>query len=360
MVLDLEPHAAAPAGLVARIEPFGHHSLEAGLRARVEHRLAGAFLVWRRLPRLSAQLQLREQPPALRIRLLEQASAFVPEQVEDHVDHRDYVHLPADLRLRRQSHALLDLLEAGPALLVERHDLAVEDDLARSERAAHRMHLGIARRDLLTGPAHQPHAPSIDVRNPANAVPLELEAPTVVGGGKAGRNAGHHRLDTLRDRLAIRILRRIHPVDHPVVAASLKKDVSAFQPLAMEFDHDLTVSPFDSLVSARVPDGDRPAPVLALWDLTRELEVLERVVFHVHGQVVLFRVGWNAFRHCPRHTYPILLQPQVPVQATCVMLLDDKAQRFPRGPGNLRTRFGRALEIPLGLVLGELAPRHAF
>src|SRR5712692_10621363 len=184
----------------------------------------------------------------------------MPEQVVDHVDHRDQVHLPADLRLRRQSHALLDLLEARPAFLVERHDLAIQDHLARSDRAAHRVHLRIARRDLITRPAHQPHAAPIDIRKPANAVPLELEAPNVVGGGEPGCEVGHHRLDALRHRLAIRILRRIHPMDHPVVASRLKKDVPAFQPLALEFDHDLTIRPLDGLVRPRVPDGHRTPP----------------------------------------------------------------------------------------------------
>ena len=284
----------------------------------------------------------------------------MPEQVIDHVDHGDQAHLPSDLRLRGQPHALLDLLEAWPAFLVERHDLAVQDDLARSERAAHRTHLGIARRDLLTRPAHQPHAASIHIRDAANAVPLELEPPTVVGRGKAGCQVGHHRVDALRHRLAIRILRRIHPVDHPVVAARLKEDVFACQPLAVEFDHDLALGPFDGLVGARVPDGDSPAAVLALWDLARELEVLERVVLHVDGEVILFGIGRDALGHSPGHAYPVLLQPQVPVQSPRVMLLDDKAQRLPLSPGNLRPRLGRALEIPLGLVLSELAPGHAF
>src|SRR5439155_10130485 len=119
------------------------------------------------------------------VRLVEEAPAFMPEQVVDHVDHGDDVHLPADLGLRRQSHPLLDLLEAWPAFLVERDDLAVQDHLARAERAAHRTHLGIARRDLLTRPAHQPHAASIYIRDAAHAVPLELEPPTVLRRGKA-------------------------------------------------------------------------------------------------------------------------------------------------------------------------------
>src|SRR5947209_6775624 len=49
-VLDLQPRAAAPPWLIARVELLGHDAFEARLGARVLHRLAAAHLVWRSLP----------------------------------------------------------------------------------------------------------------------------------------------------------------------------------------------------------------------------------------------------------------------------------------------------------------------
>src|SRR5438045_6924100 len=52
-VLDLQPRAAAPSWLVARVELLGHDAFEPGLGARVLHRLAPVNLVSRRLPCLA-------------------------------------------------------------------------------------------------------------------------------------------------------------------------------------------------------------------------------------------------------------------------------------------------------------------
>src|SRR5207253_3412291 len=199
--------------------------------------------------------------------------AVLPEHVEDHVAHSHRLHLPPHLVLGRKSHALLDLLEARPSVLIQGHDLAVQDHLARPEGAAHGMDLGISPGDVLTRPADEPDATTVDIRQRSDAVPLELEAPRSVRSGDPGRRLGHHRLDPPGHGLALRILRWIHPVDHPVVAAGLEKDVAALQPLALELDHHLTVSPLDGLVGARVPDRDSAPAVLALRDLAGELEV---------------------------------------------------------------------------------------
>ena len=43
---------------------------------------------------------------------------------------------PADLRIAGQVHPLLEALEARPAATVERHDLTVQDRVARAELAA--------------------------------------------------------------------------------------------------------------------------------------------------------------------------------------------------------------------------------
>src|SRR5579859_2053315 len=146
-VLDLQPRPAAPAGLITRVESFGHDPFKPGLRARLEHRLPTALCVRRRLPGRAGELQLFQLPPAVRITQIHKRVPVQPHQVVDHVGHRHELHLGAHLGFGRQAHALLDLLEAWPALLVERHHLAVEDDLARPDGSPHRMHLRIPRRD---------------------------------------------------------------------------------------------------------------------------------------------------------------------------------------------------------------------
>ena len=57
---------------------------------------------------------------------------------------------------------------------------------------------------------------------------------------------------------------------------------------------------FSGLVGAAVPDRHRPRAVLALRDLTLELEVLERVVLGVHREPVLVGVCRDSARAAPR------------------------------------------------------------
>src|SRR5690348_6613375 len=128
VVLDLLPRAGSLALLVLRVQPLGHDSFEARLRARVLHRLPATALVRRRLPRRPGQLELAQRSAPFRIWLLHQRVPVLPHHVEEHVGDRHLLHLAADLVLCRQADPLLDLLEARPALRVEGHDLAVEDD----------------------------------------------------------------------------------------------------------------------------------------------------------------------------------------------------------------------------------------
>ena len=216
------------------------------------------------------------------------------------------------------------------------------------------MDLGVPRRDFLTGPALQPHAPALDVREGADAVPLELEAPCVVRRRESGREPGHHRNDLVGHRLALRILRRIHAVDHPVLAVGLKEHVAALQALAVEDDHHLPVRPLLDVVGAFVPDQDLARAVVALGDLAMKVDVVERVVLDVDREVVLLRVGRHPFRDRPGDQHAVLLKAEVPVQAPGVVLLNDKAWRPGCFPGHPAARFRGLLEIPFRFVLGQL------
>src|SRR5439155_6466674 len=98
---------------------------------------------------------------------------------------------------------------------------AVEDHLVRPYGTTHGMDLGVARCDALPGPALQPHDAALDERDGADAVPLEFEAPRVIGCRQLVDQLGEHGLDLLGHRLAARILRRIHAVDHPIFSPRL-------------------------------------------------------------------------------------------------------------------------------------------
>src|SRR5258708_505951 len=111
-VLDLLPDAAALARLVGRVEPLGHDPFEPRLAARLDHRRPASFLVWGRLPRGAVQLQRIELLAPVHVGLFQKRVPVLPHDVEDQVGDGDLLHLPADLRLGREAHALLDLLEA--------------------------------------------------------------------------------------------------------------------------------------------------------------------------------------------------------------------------------------------------------
>ena len=91
---------------------------------------------------------------------------------------------------------------------------------------------------------------------------------------------------------------------------------------------------------ATVPDDDVAAPVLAPGDHTLEVEVLERMVLDVHGQVALAGVEGEPLRNCPAHQHTVDLEPEVVVQAPA--------------PGGAapRTAGGRRRSVTAPLVSG--------
>ena len=248
-------------------------------------------------------------------------------------------------------HAALELLERRAAG-VERDDLAVEDRVARAELRPEPAQLRVARRDVVAVAALEPQPPAVDVADRAHAVPLDLVGPLAVVARERAR-AREHRLQPLRHRLALRILGRIHAVDHPVVAAGPEQDVAAVQALAVEGDHHLLVAELVRLVGPAVPDLHRAGAVLAGRDVARELDVLERVVLGVDGQVVLGRIGRDALRDRPGDEDAVALQAEIPVQPPRVVLVDHEAVERLLGGRRVATRLGRGGEVALGAVTVE-------
>ncbi len=277
--------------------------------------------------------------------------ALEPEEIEDHVDDGDLAHQPPDCPLVAHVHAALQPLEAR-ALALERDDLAVEHSCRRAECGAQTAQLRIVRRDVAAAATLEPRPASLDVRDRAHAVPLHLERVVVLVTREILRERREHRLDVLGQRLAIRILGRVHAVDHPVVAVGLEQRVPAPGPIAVQRDDHFVVVHLVRLVAAAIPDAHAPAAVLAPRDVAFELEVLERVVLGVDRQVVALRVEWDATRDGPRQQHPVVLEAKVPVHAPGVVLLDDEpTARLPvvGAAGRLRRRF----EVPLLAVLVE-------
>ena len=233
-------------------------------------------------------------------------------------------------------HAALELLEARPPVLEGDH-LAVDDGLVARQRAAEAAQLRVARRDVAPAAGLEPQAAAVDVADRAHAVPLDLVRPVLVVLRQLAR-AGQHRLDPLGHRLAVGILRRIHPVDHPVGAVGAEQDVAAADALAVEGDHHLVLAPLVGLVGPAVPDLHRARAVLALRDVAVEVEVLERVVLGADREVVAAGVRRDALGHRPRGQRAVALEPQVPVQGPRVVLLDDE----PRG-ASVRRRQRRRM-----------------
>jgi hypothetical protein len=276
------------------------------------------------------------------------------EHVEEHVDDG-----------RGAVAASLHGAERRPAVLVERDELAVEHRGVRAHRVtepAHLRELGgdvaqVSRLQLQPSALHEAERPV--------TVPLHLVRPLVVVRRRRQRRRRRrlHRRDRpdLGERLSRRILRRVHAPDHPVLAVGLEQDVAALHALAVEDELHLTVGPLLALVRALVPDGDLPAAVLAIRDLTREVEVRQRVVLGLHGEVVHPLLRRDALRHRPRRADAVALEAQVPVQPTGVVLLDDEARqsvRRRRRRVDVGRRLARDVEVTLSPVLVELLLRH--
>src|SRR3954452_8714255 len=346
-VLHLDPAARAAARVVGAVEPLRDHALDALQPRRLQERRALAALVARRAPIRALELALLEQLAALLVGQGHRRMSVEVEQVEDDVRDRRVLHAAPDGRVRGEVHARLEPLEARPALVVEGHQLAVEDHPAGAELVGKPAQLGVAGGEVREVAPLQVQMAVVGVEQRPDAVPLHLEAVVLLVARQLTR-AGEHWLQPLRHWLVARILRRVHPVDHPVVAARLEQRVSALHPLAVKGRDHLVVAELLGLKGAAVPDRHRAGAVVALRDLAVELEVLERVVLGVHRQPVLVGVLGNAARQRPGGEDAVVLEPEVPVQPRGVVLLHDEA-----APGLLAgaaARLGRRAQVPLLLV----------
>ena len=224
----------------------------------------------------------------------------------------------------------LQRLEARPAA-VERHDLAVEYQLARTGRGAEPAQLRIGHGHVLARARDEPQEPATaEVGRGAHPVPLHLVRPAPAAGQHL-RARGQHRAHPFRQR---------HPfaVDHPVVFAGPVERVATGQAAAVQHHLDLARRPFHQLVATAIPDADGSGTVFAPRDDSAESRVGQRVVLRAAGEMVAGRVVRHALRYRPGGQHPVMFQAEIPMQPAGVMLLhhEDAAPAGGRprpGPG---------------------------
>ena len=74
------------------------------------------------------------------------------------------------------------------------------------------------------------------------------------------------------------------------------------------------------------------------------------MILGVDGEPVLAPVGWDPVGDRERRQHAIVLEAQIPVQASRVMLVDDEPRLFGLGRGRAARGLGRGLEVALGAV----------
>ena len=278
------------------------------------------------------------------------------DEIEDDQRRRLVAPAPADLRIRGRAQAALEELRRRGAVLAEHRDHAVEGDRLAGEPERDLPELYKQRPEVLPGGVEEGQVAGVAQRDRSPATPVDLEPPAL-GVARHATGRGEHRGDVVRQRLAR--LGRVHAMDHPVLAPRVEEGVATANPLALEAQHDLAALPLLGRVRAAVPDPHPPPAVLALGDVAGEVQVLERVVLGVDRESVAVRVTRDTARQRPGRQHPLVLEPQVPVQAGRVVLLDHVAARgrLVARCSLLVARLRGAVEVALRAVVGELVAR---
>ena len=109
----------------------------------------------------------------------------------------------------------------------------------------------------------------------------------------------------------------IFEVDEPVVALQFPT-----------FEQHVVLSRLPRLKDKRalIPDLDSPSPILSLGNRSLEVEVAQRVVGHLHRQSLDARLCRRTLWHSPALQDLIKFQSEIPVESSCVMLLNHEAR----------------------------------
>ena len=311
-------------------------------------------------------------------------------------------------------HALLQALKVAAPARIERHNLAVENRLARGENFWKRRQFRIALGDVNVVARAQRQRSIPNPRQGADAVPLNLEEPARIGERMLGERRQHwldarrHRafaralqLDgadlartALRRRLLgnlldappcqnravvlinipLRIFGGVFVFDEqPLVAffaaLQLDQDEAAAQLLSIQAEFNLASLQLQQRVEARrlgltgivfhdkrsaVPDHDASRAVVAFGNLALEAAILQRMILGHHCKPFVGIALRRPLRHRPGLQRAVNRQPEVVVQPRRGMLLHHERVSVLRGGTDfqpqLRHWLGQARTGPLRLA----------
>src|SRR4051812_1407827 len=213
--LDLPPVGRSLAGQVPRAELLRDDALELQLPSRFGELETPLVDVVREVQPGRVLLHGGLQPRAsLLERQRRQVLTLEPQDVERDEDDRNRLPRPFDLRGGMEIDPRLQHLERGPALLVRRDDLPVQDAVHRVHDLVERRELRIRRRLVTSGPGDEPRCLRVGVDERPDAVELRLEPP--LGGVERRVTAlGEHRRE-LRRRLDQGNVLRAREEDQPI------------------------------------------------------------------------------------------------------------------------------------------------
>src|SRR6185437_5831136 len=103
---------------------------------------------------------------------------------------------------------------------------------------------------------------------------------------------------------------------------------------------------------AFVPDRDGAGAVMAFRDRALERTVAQRMVFHLHREMLDRRIARRPLRHGPAAQYAADLQAQVEMAAARVVQMDHELAAGSGGTlrAGGRGRFRRVLEVALASI----------
>ena len=138
-------------------------------------------------------------------------------------------------------------------------------------------------------------------------------------------------------------------------AARAHQIKAAFQVFAVELEFEMPLGiPRDRVFlgppGAAIPEHHGAGAVLPLRDHAFEAPVFQRVVLDMHGKALVRRIEARPFGNRPAQQHAAELEPEVIVQMTRRVLLDDERKRFPGFAGDFSAGFGSDAEVALGPI----------
>ena len=412
--LHFQPGARAQPGLVGTVEALGDDPLVAA-RERGRIQLLGVRRGVHQLHMCAGQQALRQVAVTVAVGCGAQVEAGKVQQVETHEHHRRGALRGGDLRGALELRALLQRAERGAPASIERHDLAIEQQLPGRLCAELRGDLGKIRRQVEPAPRLQSHLARADEGEHPVAVELRLIAPRGVGarlaagfrehrrersrqsfGGSRwrelrrlapGRRGGGRELlqaqarehrgaagqHIVRLREAVAVLdeqplvrgARAHQRERALelLSAQQEAELAGGEPRAHAlFGHGAiekrVLRAFIGRIHAAIPHDDLAGTVLARGNDALEGGVIEGMILHRDRHALVVGIERRALGHRPGLQHPVELEPEVVVQAPRGMLLHDEQQRSAAAGRRLRRRLGRAREGALGRITLQRAAAH--